>query len=146
MHGIINVPQSIVDAADRIKFENYKVNTIQKIRKHNDVTDDSLKMLAELGTIVNIDSNKFDMVYFSVCEGADPHVDLLDPDKFEDTTFIIPIILPSGDSIITAEEASVIVEVNEVYEFDHSKMHSMTLEDSKSGCVVVMVAVKKDDV
>ncbi len=67
----------------------------------------------------------------------------MNPNKYEDTTYVIPVILPGGKSVITAESASVEVSLGGVYEFDHTKIHSMTLEDTESGCVVVMVAIKK---
>ena len=86
---------------------------------------------------------KLDFVYFSVCKGAAPHIDLLDKNKFEPTTFVVPIILPNGESIITAEDERIVVELNNIYEFNHEKIHSMVLEDTESGCVVIMVAVLK---
>lgn len=86
---------------------------------------------------------KLDFVYFSVCKGAEPHIDLLDKNKFEPTTFVVPIILPNGESIITAEDERIVVELNNIYEFNHEKIHSMVLEDTESGCVVIMVAVLK---
>jgi hypothetical protein len=78
-----------------------------------------------------------------VCNGAEPHTDLLDPAVFEDTTYVIPVILPTGTSIITAEDVYVVTQPGHVYEFDHTKLHSMVLEDTSSGCVVIMVAVKR---
>jgi hypothetical protein len=95
----------------------------------------------EIGSLCKKES--LDFVYFSVCKGAEPHTDLLSPEKFEDTTYVVPVILPRGQSIITAENWKSEVCVGGIYEFDHTKVHSMTLEDLESGCVVVMVAVKK---
>jgi hypothetical protein len=53
------------------------------------------------------------------------------------------VILPPGRNIITAEDATADVELFHVYEFNHEKIHSMTVEDTTSGCVVIMVAIKK---
>lgn len=92
---------------------------------------------------VKIDVNKLDFVYFSVCKGAEPHVDKLDPTMFESRTFVIPVVLPAGKSVITAENESIEVKLNHIYEFNHEKVHSMELEDTNSGCTVIMVAVKK---
>ena len=139
-HGIIDVPQGIIDIADKIKFENYKVNTPSKFHIRDDIdTMFKFHLSAHLGR--EYDSLNF--VYFSVCKGAEPHIDLLDPEKFEPRTFVIPIILPTGKSVITAEEESIGVELNHIYEFNHERIHSMELEDMESGCVVIMVAVKR---
>ncbi len=141
-HGNIEIPQSIIDHADLIKFENYKVNTPTEFQI-NRYAVGSEALVRDLSIVTNIPEEKLDFVFFSVCNGAEPHVDALDGTKFEDTTFVIPVILPGGVSIITAEEYSSAVCVGGVYEFDHTKIHSMTVEDNKSGCVVIMVAVKK---
>jgi len=142
-HGKIKVPSTVVENADLIKFENYKTNTPAKfqIRDETDAT-----LMYTLSRHIGLPWNSLDFVYFSVCKGAEPHVDLLDPAKFEPRTFVIPVILPSGRSVITAEDESVEVELNHVYEFNHEKIHSMELEDKESGCVVIMVAVLKNSI
>jgi len=139
-HGDICIPQSIVDNAECIKFENYKTNTPKKFQTHRASND---AVLESVGKIAGVDKSKLDFVYFSVCKGAEPHIDLLDQAVFEPRTFVIPVILPDGDSQITAEDETAIVELNHVYEFNHEKIHSMELEDNESGCVVLMIAVKK---
>lgn len=139
-HGAIYVPDTVVKNADLIKFENYKTNTPGKFQVHNE--SDAI-LLAELSDKLGIPFKSLDFVYFSVCKGAEPHVDLLDPNVFEPRTFVIPVILPHGKSVITAEDESVEVELNYMYEFNHERTHSMQLEDNESGCVVIMVAVKK---
>jgi hypothetical protein len=140
-HGKVDIPQTVIDHADTIKFENYKTNTPTKFQVRNLVGGDEL--MESLSSRIGLPRENLDFVYFSVCKGAEPHTDLLDPDKFEDTTFVIPVILPGGRSVITAGEQEAEVELGAVYEFDHTKVHSMTLEDTDSGCVVIMVAVKK---
>lgn len=82
-------------------------------------------------------------MYFSAAKGAEPHTDMLDPDKFASRTFIIPVILPQGDTVIRAEIDSQIAQLGNIYEFDHEKIHSMTVEDSESGCVVIIIAIEK---
>lgn len=140
-HGTVSVPEAVVNHADTIKFENYKTNTPRKFQVRTLTGGDEL--MESLAERINLPKSKLDFVYFSVCKGAEPHTDLLSPDKFENTTYVIPVILPRGRSVITAEEQEAEVQVGGVYEFDHTKVHSMTLEDLESGCVVVMVAVKK---
>lgn len=140
-HGIINIPQTIIDNAETIKLENYKTNTPKKfqIRKF----DDNSEMMYRLSNIINISEESLDFVYFSVCKGAEPHIDLLDPNVFKSRTFVIPVILPRGKSIITAEDEKIEAKLNNIYEFNHEKVHSMELEDIESGCVVIMVTTRK---
>lgn len=65
---------------------------------------------------------------------------------FTDRTFIIPVILPQGRSVITAEKASAEVARGHIYKFNHERTQSMTVEDTESGCVVIMVAIRKQPV
>jgi hypothetical protein len=141
-HGTVSIPQTVLDYAEGIKYENYKTNTPTKFQIRSLVGGDELMEI--LSQRINISRNKLDFVYFSVCKGAEPHTDRLSIKKFEDTTYVIPVILPKGKSIITAEEEEKEVELGGVYQFDHTKVHSMVLEDTESGCVVVMVAVLKE--
>jgi len=139
-HGKVSVDEMIVNNAELIKFENYKTNTPSKFHTRDSI-DNFFKF--SLSSFLEIDYDNLDFVYFSVCKGAEPHVDLLDPAIFEPRTFVIPVILPEGKSIITAEDEQIEVKLNHVYEFNHEKIHSMKLEDNESGCVVIMVAVKR---
>lgn len=143
MHGTVSPPESLLTYAEGIKFENYKTNTPKKFQKHEDLSVDGEIFKKQLGDVIGINHESLDWVFFSVCEGAEPHVDILDDNKFTDTTYVVPIILPKGVSRITAEEVVLEVDLNKVYEFDHTKTHSMILEDTNSGCVVVMAAVLK---
>jgi hypothetical protein len=140
-HGTIPIPEIVTGHADTIKFDNYKTNTPAKFQVRTLTGGDEL--MESLSQRIGRKKESLDFVYFSVCKGAEPHTDLLSPEKFEDTTYVVPVILPRGQSIITAENWKSEVCVGGIYEFDHTKVHSMTLEDLESGCVVVMVAVKK---
>jgi hypothetical protein len=142
-HGNIVIPNGLIEAADQIKYQNYKVTKIGKIAKQTPEGVDAEYVMRVLGSKVERDHATFNAVYFSACSGAEEHVDMLDQEEFEDTTYVIPLILPQGDSIIRAGKCRAIVEVGGIYEFDHTKPHEMTVEDDKSGCVVLMVAVKK---
>ncbi len=142
-HGYVEIPETIRVNAETIKFQNYKTNTPKKFQIWEfDNSIDEL-FLYRLGERLGLDKGSLDFVYFSVCKGAEPHVDLLDPATFEPRTFVIPVVLPKGKSVITAEDENVEVELNYIYEFNHERIHSMQLEDNESGCVVIMVAVKK---
>lgn len=136
--GDVNIPSQVIVNADKIKFEHYKVNSPAKFQVHT--LDDNL-LIDSLSSVIGISKEKLDYVYFSVCKGAEPHTDLLDPNKFTNDTYVIPVILPSGTSVITAESIKESVHVGGIYKFDHSKLHSMELEDESSGCVIIMVAV-----
>jgi hypothetical protein len=145
VRGLVHVPQAVLDHADKIKYDNYKVNTPtnSRFKIHKLAKAGGDEMMDSLAGVIGLPRKKLDFVYFSVCKGAEPHTDKLNPEKYEDVTFVIPVILPKGCSVITAEEHEREVGVGVVYEFDHTKIHSMVLEDTESGCVVVMVAVKK---
>lgn len=131
--GQVNIPESVILNADKIKFEHYKVNSPSKFQVHT--LDDKI-LINDLSKLIDIPIEKLDYVYFSVCKGAEPHIDLLDPKKFTNITYVIPIILPKGISTITAENNTIIVNLGNVYQFDHTNIHSMELEDTESGCVL----------
>lgn len=133
--GKVAIPQGVILNADKIKYEHYKVNIPSKFQVHS--LDDSL-LIETLSSLIGIQTEKLDYVYFSVCQGAEPHTDLLDPSKFTNTTYVIPVILPLGDSIITTETKSEKVKVGGVYTFDHTKTHIMELDDPSSGCVLII--------
>jgi len=142
--GVVMIPQSVLDNADKVKYENYKVNTPEKFQiRKLEKEGGGEELMEQLAAVIGQPRSKLNYVYFSACQGAEPHTDKL-PAKFEDTTFVIPLILPkTGRAIITAEECWTEVGVGIVYEFDHTKVHSMELDDKESGCVVCMVAIKK---
>lgn len=138
-HGKILVHDEIVLNADKIKYEHYRVNTPSRFQTHSDINQEFKLALASK---VNTAVENLDFVYFSVCQGAEPHVDQLDSQIFKAKTYVIPVILPQGTSTITAEDETVAVKLNHIYEFNHERVHSMQLEDTTSGCVVIMVAEK----
>jgi hypothetical protein len=148
-HGEIAIPEMIVANAETIKLENYKTNTPKRFQVNRTGEEFFINMFSDAAMMsglvskIDVDVRRLDFVYFSVCKGAEPHVDLLDPTVFEPRTFVIPVVLPQGKSVITAEDEEVEVKLNHVYEFNHEKIHSMTLEDNESGCVVIMISVKK---
>ena len=141
-HGTVNVPKAVVDAAEPIKMLNYKTTTPAKFRKNTLTEDIAADLMRELAQRISIDQNDLDYVYFSAAHGAEPHTDILPPEKFTSTTFVVPVILPPGRNIIEAQGVELEVHVGGIYEFDHEKTHSMTVADTESGCVVIMVAVK----
>lgn len=141
--GVVAVPWAVRAAADSIKLQSYKTNTPKRFQVQPLHVEAAGLLLEELSELVKVRQDKLDFVYFSVCKGAEPHVDLLNPEFFEPRTFVVPIILPRGTSTITVGEEKKQIFLNHVYEFNHEVMHSMELEDTESGCVVVMVAVKK---
>lgn len=143
-HGVMAVPARVIDAADEIKHLNYRTTTPVRFRKNTLTPDIAGGLIADLACVIGVEAHRLDYVYFSVCRGAEPHVDALDPQKFTDHTWVIPVILPAGESVITAEDHSMVVQVGGVYEFNHERVHSMTVEDQESGCVVIMVALKKE--
>lgn len=142
--GAVAIPQAAREVADSVKLQNYKTNTPKRFQVQPLHAEAAGIMLEELSELVRVRQDRLDFVYFSVCKGAEPHIDLLDPALFEPRTFVVPVILPKGVSTITVGDETKQVFLNHVYEFNHEIMHSMELEDVESGCVVVMVAVKKE--
>jgi hypothetical protein len=140
-HGKVTIPEAVIRHSNTIKFENYKTNTPTKFQIRSLVGGEEL--MESLAKLIGLPKSCLDFVYFSVCKGAEPHTDKLNPKKFEDITYVIPTILPKGKSVITAVNEAIEVEVGGVYQFNHTEIHSMKLEDMESGCVVVMVAIKK---
>lgn len=140
-HGTVTIPRVVTDYSETVKLENYKVNTPAKFQVRNLTGGE--RLMESLSEVIGIPKEKLDFVYFSAAQGAEPHTDLLNPKKFENTTFVVPVILPKGRSVIYADGDEAEVQVGGVYEFDHTKTHSMTVEDTESGCVLVMVAVKR---
>ena len=138
--GRVDIPAEVTALADLVKKQHYKVNTPAKFTTHT-LADKAL--MEQLSELVGVPVEKLNYVYFSACGGAEPHTDLLDPEKFTNDTYVIPVILPPGAAIIKVEEWVVAVKVGMVYKFDHTCMHSMELEDTESGCTVIMVAVRK---
>jgi hypothetical protein len=142
-HGDVSIDGKLIEVADGIKLLNYKTTTPVRFRKNVLTEDIASNVMLELAKLIDVDIGRLDYVYFSVCKGAEPHVDVLDPEVFHDTTYVVPVILPKGVSTIHAEDVSWDVHVGGVYQFNHEREHSMTLEDTESGCVVIMVAIKR---
>lgn len=140
-HGFVTIPEAVTATAEPIKMLNYKTNTPARFRKNHLTKDIAETLMDELSQRIKVNPARLDYVYFSASQGAEPHTDLLDPKVFGDRTFIIPVILPDGENTIYAEDASAVVEVGGVYEFNHERTHSMTVADTESGCVLIMVAI-----
>ena len=153
-HGAVNVGPAVVQSADSIKLQNYKTNTPKTFQVQPLHVQDAATLTQELADRIKVPVERLDFVYFSVCQGAEEHIDLLDPSVFESRTFVIPVILPQGDNIIVAKDTAgpdgivpthaTFVKLNHIYEFNHEKPHSMYVQDTESGCVVIMVAIKKE--
>lgn len=145
-HGQVEIPEAVISSADTIKHLNYRTSTPAKFRKNALTSELAGSLMEAIASRIGVSSSRLDYVYFSVCRGAEPHVDILSPDEFHSTTFVVPVILPSGFSVITAMDDRAIVQVGGIYEFNHEQEHSMIVEDEVSGCVVIMIAIRRQDV
>lgn len=143
MWGVLMVPETVTVAADYIARLAYVPAALAKIRRVSLPDEIGGALVHDIASLVGIPKEKLDCGFASICNGAEPQVDALEPENFESTSFMIPVILPKGDSLFSAGRTSIIAEVGGVYEFNHGQTHSMQLEDNESGCVVIMVAVKK---
>jgi len=83
--GDINIPPQVIDNADKIKFEHYKVNSPAKFQVH---TLSDTELMVSLSELIGVNKEKLDYVYFSVCGGAEEHIYLLDPNKFTNNTLL----------------------------------------------------------
>lgn len=141
-HGTVSIPEAVIAAADPIRMLNYRTTTPARFRKNALTADIADGLMDEISQRIGVARERLDYVYFSAAQGAEPHTDLLDPAVFTSHTYVIPVILPDGRTIITAENARMQVELGGIYEFDHERIHSMSVEDPTSGCVVIMVAIR----
>ena len=144
-HGAIFVSLPIVLSCDKIKHDNQKVNTIQELQKtvpQKGTVDNFLKTLADK---TGQDHNKLDMVYFACPKGCDIHVNKLDSEKYTNTSFLIPIMLPGKEreAIFIYGKDYHKVHEEKVYQFDHSVPHGLVVSNFIDGCAVIMVAVKR---
>src|SRR5690606_14087088 len=90
--GTIEIPPSVIKYADTIKLENYKTNTPKNFQKHPSNVVDSDILLNNLAEIISIDdTSRLDYVFFSACNGAETHTDLLDPTIFSPFTYVVPV-------------------------------------------------------
>jgi hypothetical protein len=138
------IPQSVLDYAQKIKHENYKVNTPSIFQKHNPVFED-VDLTKSFASICGLRQDRVDYVFFSAPFGADMHVDLLDPAKFGKETWVMPVLLPIGTNLLRVvdgeKEQLRELYVGEVYKFCHSNKHGLYLHDhAGTGCVLIMVA------
>jgi hypothetical protein len=142
IHGIVPVPAAVIAAAEPIKMLNYKTTTPAKFRKNTLTRDVAGAYMDEVASVIGIGRLNLDYVFFSAAQGAEPHVDMLDPAVFTSHTYVIPVILPQGRTVLIAEGEEADLEVGVIYEFNHERTHSMTVEDVEGGCVLIMIAIK----
>lgn len=140
-HGSVFVPPQVFQAAYELRLENYKVNTPKKFQVRHLHTEHSLQLMGDLAQIAGVPMNKIDYVYFSCCLGAEEHTDALDAKKFTAKTLIVPVVVPPGKATLWADGMETQMQANHVYEFNHERPHSLTLEDTTSGCTVIMASV-----
>lgn len=140
VHGKVEVPDEVISNAQTIRHQNYKTNTPKQFQKHQDV---HAQLKAAIAAAVHEPEAKIDFVYFSVAQGAQEHVDALNPEVFTSRTFIVPVILPEGSNYITAQGQRVEVSTGVVYEINHELPHSMQVANFKDGAVVIMASLLK---
>lgn len=140
VHGKVEVPDEVRSNAQSIRHQNYKTNTPKQFQKHQDV---HTQLKTAIAAAVHEPEANIDFVYFSVAQGAQEHVDALNPDVFTSRTFIVPVILPEGSNYITAQGQQVEVSTDLVYEINHELPHSMQVANFEEGAVVIMASLLK---
>lgn len=144
----IRIPSRIAEHCYSIKHQNYKVNKPTRFQKHTVLGDDDApsmsKFFADLSNMMMVHPDRIDCVYFSAPEGAEPHVDQLNPSEFEGRTWLIPVVVPPKFTTLRVGEDTAIIERFRPYMFDHGIEHELTVQDT-SGCVMLMVAARLQD-
>lgn len=141
-HGAIPLLSiDLIEAAEMIKEQNHSTDTGEYI-KHHISRGCNKELFNHVASISGVDVHTLDAVLFSCIEGAKPHVDKLNLLEFEDTTFIVPVLLPLGSVVLNVGESSSQVDMNHIYEFNHTVIHSLDVEH-RTGCVVIMFAISK---
>ena len=143
LHGNVSIPDAVIAAAEPIKMLNYKTTTPARFQKNTLTADIAGPLLDNIAERIGVDRARLDYVYFSAAQGAEPHTDMLDPKVFMSNTYLIPVILPTGRTVLMADGVEVAAELGEIYEFNHEETHGMTVEDTESGCVLIMVAIRQ---
>ncbi|AXQ68956.1 hypothetical protein HOU00_gp169 [Caulobacter phage CcrPW] len=144
IHGKVYIPEAVIAAAEPIRMLNYKTTTPARFQKNTLTADIAGDLLDDIANLIGVARARLDYVYFSAAQGAEPHTDLLTPEVFQSNTYVIPVILPTGRTVIEAGNAEVEAKLGVIYEFNHEETHGMTVEDTEGGCVLIMVAVRRE--
>ena len=144
-YGSVKVPVEIVEAADKVKLQSYSFTKPVDFDVHSFANlPGGSDFIADLSEFLDLDPTTLDVVFFSCCSGAEMHTDKLDPNKFKSTTYVIPVILPEkGKKVLFTEQEEENIKLFNIYEFNHEEPHGLWLDDTESGCVVLMVGVLK---
>lgn len=143
-HHLQSIPTRILVEANKIKNLSYQITDPGKFKRDELIDDDIAEILSEMFWIDDCpeDLDKLNVVFFSCANGAEEHVDKLDPEVFTSTTYVIPVILPSEGNILHVDGESMEIEIGGIYEFNHEIPHSLTVGDT-TGAVVIMIGVMK---
>jgi hypothetical protein len=143
-NGPIAVPWAVYQAAYSVRLQNNKVNTPKNFQRQLLHDLRAAEVVQQIADIAGVPSHKIDYVYFGCCLGAEPHTDALDPAKYTNRTFMVPICMPAdGLKTLTVGGQTIELQLNHVYEFDHTIEHSLFVGDKAAGCTVIMASVLK---
>lgn len=142
-YGAVEVPDAVIQAADKVKLQSYSFTKPVDFDVHSFANlPGGSELIANFSEALEIDPTTLDVVFFSCCSGAEMHTDKLDPNKFTSTTYVIPVILPkTGKAILFTGSEEENVKLFNIYEFNHEEPHGLWLDDTESGCVVLMIGV-----
>lgn len=130
----LEIPDNIIDMAFQAMNENFNILNPTVYTKHK-ITDE--KFLEHVREYVQSDT-KMDIVLFSSKSGAEEHTDI--HLKHLDTfTYIIPVIVPEGDSFIVHSKGKDKLVYAEPIKINHQEPHSLSVSND-SGCVVLMAS------
>lgn len=141
--GPVPLPAEAVAYAERVKRESYATNTPAEFQVRELAGSAALAdAIAVRAGLLAGERARLDLVYFSCCRGAEPHVDRLP--RFEPRTWVVPLVLPPGRAVLRAGEDARDAVLGVVYQFDHTQVHSLELDDAESGCVFAMAALVRE--
>lgn len=145
-HGQVFPPRDVLIYADTIKLDNYKTATIKKFQRRFPDLSGLKLMMDQIALRLSFDDGAaFDPVFFSCCKGAEPHIDKLDPEVYTDTTIVVPLVAPKGNMWFGIDGGKYLMQSFGIYSFVHEREHFLQLEDTESGCTVLMLAIRKQN-
>lgn len=134
LEGFYHIPLQLMMKAGEVEKQDNQANEPGFKRKviKQDATALFHSLTTALGTL------SIEAVLFGCVNGSQPHVDRLDPRFYGAKTLLLPLILPTGESILRVGNDKINLNYNIGYLFDHTVLHSIIHETNGQGCTLLM--------
>lgn len=139
--GGVYLSETVRAVAKEIRHQNNRVNTPTKFQKHSMHEETYVRLKKDIAALLDVPHTQVDYVYFACANGAEEHVDQLDPERFTHRTVLLPVWLPKGATTLYANGGTTPLYEGLAYEINHELPHSLDVEDKNGGCVVIMASV-----